>query len=122
LKRIFFGSAPRQFALGRECRMQDPAEPRSVVRWTDFDLNDSTIKGHVANGMRLTHLAIVYNNLLSCVLDQEGVIRKLRFLGADDDGDDDGDPLTRLDAEFVLMTGTLRHLLTDMRGLLGGKA
>ena len=118
LKRIFFGSAPRQFALGRECRMQDPAEPRSVVRWTDFDLNDSTIKGHVANGMRLTHLAIVYNNLLSCVLDQEGVIRKLRFLGADDDGD----PLTRLDAEFVLMTGTLRHLLTDMRGLLGGKA
>ncbi len=122
LNKIFFGSAPRQFAVGRECRMQDPAEPRSVVRWTDFDLNDSTIKDHVANGMRLTHLAIVYDNLLSCVMDEEGVIRKMRFLGADDVGDDDGDPLARMDAEFVLMTGTLRHMLADMRGLLGGKA
>jgi len=122
LHKIFFGSAPQKFALGRECRMQDPAEPRSVVRWADFDLNDNTIKDHVANGMRLTHLAIVYDNLLSCVMDEEGVIRKMRFLGADDDGDDDGDPLTRMDAEFVLMTGTLRHMLADMKKLLGGAA
>ena len=120
LTKIFFGSAPSKFALGRECRMQDPAEPRSVVRWADFDLNDRTIKDHVANGMRLTHLAIVYDNILSCVLDEDGVIRKLRFLGADDDGDDDDDPLTRKDAEFVLMTGTLRHMLADMKKLLRG--
>ena len=100
--------------------MQDPAEPRSVVRWADFDLNDKTIKDHVANGMRLTHLAIVYDNILSCVVDEDGVIRKLRFLGADDDADHDDDPLTRMDAEFVLMTGTLRHMLADMKKLLGG--
>ena len=122
LHKVFFGSAPGRFALGRECRMQDPAEPRSVVRWTDFDLNDRTIKDHVANGMQLTHLGIVYDNLLSCVLDEDGVIRKMRFLGADDDGDDDADPLARMDAEFVLMTGTLRRMLADMKKLLGGKA
>ena len=122
LNKIFFGSAPSQFAVGRECRMQDAADVRSIVRWSDFDLSDKTIKEHVANGMRLTHLAIVYDNLLSCVLDEEGVIRKMRFLGADDEGDDDGDPLTRMDAEFVLMTGTLRHLLADMKKLLGGYA
>ena len=120
LTKIFFGSAPSRFALGRECRMQDPAEPRSVVRWADFALDDKTIKDHVAGGMRLTHLAVVYDNLLSCVLDEDGVIRKMRFLGADDDTDDDADPLTRMDAEFVLMTGTLRHLLADMKKLLGG--
>jgi len=120
LHTIFFGSAPQQFALGRECRMQDPAEPRSVVRWADFDLNDRTIKDHVANGMRLTHLAIVYDNILSCVLDENGAITKMRFLGADDDGDDDNDPLTRMDAGFVLMTGTLRHMLADMKKLLRG--
>ena len=120
LTKIFFGSAPGQFALGRECRMQDPAEPRSVVRWADFDLNDRTIKDHVANGMRLTHLAIVYDNILGCVLDEDGVITKMRFLGADDDGNDDDDQLTRMDAEFVLMTGTLRHMLADMKKLLRG--
>ena len=120
LNKIFFGSAPPRFALGRECRMQDPAEPRSVVRWSDFDLNDRTIRDHVAGGMRLTHLAIVYDNLLGCVLDEDGVIRKMRMLGADDDGPDDDDPLARMDAEFVLMTGTLRHMLADMKKLLGG--
>jgi len=119
LNKIFFGSAPSQFALGNECRMQDAADSRSIVRWNDFDLSDQAIKEHVVNGMRLTHLAIVYDNLLSCVLDEEGVIRKMRFLGADDDGDDDGDPQTRSDAQFVLMTGTLRHLLSDMKKLLG---
>lgn len=122
LNNIFFGSAPSQFALGRECRMQDAADVRSIVRWSDFDLDDKTIKEHVTNGMRLTHLAIVYDNVLSCVLDEDGVIRKLRFLGADDEGDDGGDPLTRMDAEFVMMTGTLRHMLTDMKKLLGGYA
>ena len=120
LHKIFFGSAPPQFALGRECRMQDPAEPRSTVRWADFDLNDKTIKDHVANGMRLTHLAIVYDNILGCVLDEDGVVTKMRFLGADDDGDDDNDPLARMDAEFVLMTGTLRHMLADIKKLLRG--
>jgi recombination associated protein RdgC len=122
LKKIFFGNAPSQFALGRECRMQDPADKRAVVRWSDFDLADKSIRDHVADGMRLTQLAIVYDNVLSCVLDENGVIRKLRFLGADDDTDVEGDPLTRMDAAFVLLTGTLRHMLADMKKLLGAYA
>jgi recombination associated protein RdgC len=122
LTKIFFGNAPSQFAAGRECRMQDAADAGSVVRWTDFDLSDKTIRDHVANGMHLTHLAIVYDNIMSFVLDENGIISKLRFLGMDDEGDDDGEPMTRLDAEFVLATGTLRLLLSDLKKLLGGVA
>ena len=120
LTKVFLGGAPGQFTLGRECRMQDPGEDRSVVRWTDFDLNDSTIRDHVASGMRLTHLAIIYDNMMSCVLDQNGVISKLRFLGMDDDADDHNEALARLDAEFVLVTGTLRRMLGDLKKALGG--
>jgi len=119
---IFFEDAPGQFALGRECRMQDLADAGSVVRWTDFDLSDKTIRDHVANGMRLTHLAIVYDNVMSCVLNENGVISKLRFLGMDDDNEDHKDPLARQDAEFVLITGTLRNLLGDLKKQLGGFA
>ncbi|MCH9694084.1 MAG: recombination-associated protein RdgC [Gammaproteobacteria bacterium] len=122
LTKIFFGNAPGQFAVGRECRMQDAADAGSIVRWTDFDLSDKTIRDHVANGMHLTHLAIVYDNVMSFVLDENGVISKMRFLGMDDEGDDDGEPMTRLDAEFVLATGTLRLLLGDLKKLLGGIA
>ena len=122
LTKIFFEDAPKQFSLGRECHMQDPADSRSIVRWTDFDLSDQTIRNHVANGMHLTHLAIEYDNVMSCVLDENGVISKLRFIGMDDDSDDHNDPLVRLDAEFELITGTLRRLLGDLKKLLGGFA
>ncbi len=119
---IFFEDAPAQFSLGRECRMQDLADAKSIVRWTDFDLSDKSIRDHVANGMRLTHLSIVYDNILSCVLNENGVISKLRFLGMDDDNENHKDPLARQDAEFVLITGTLRNLLGDLKKQLGGFA
>jgi recombination associated protein RdgC len=119
---IFFDDAPTQFALGRECRMQDLADAKSIVRWTDFDLSEKSIRNHVANGMRLTHLSIVYDNIMSCVLNEDGVISKLRFLGMDDDNEDHKDALARQDAEFVLITGTLRNLLGDLKKQLGGFA
>jgi recombination associated protein RdgC len=122
LTKIFLGDAPGQFAVGRECRMQDAADVGSKVRWTDFDLSEKSIRNHVASGMRLTHLAIEYDNVMSCVLDENGVISKLRFLGMNDDSDDDDDPVARMDAEFVLITGTLRMLLGDLKKLLGGFA
>ena len=117
---VFLGGAPAQFSLGRECRMQDSAEVKSVVRWTDFDLDDQIIRNHVANGMRLTHVAMVYENTMSFVLDQNGAITKLRLLGMDDDRQENDEPLARLDAEFVLITGTLRKLLGDLKKVLGG--
>ena len=122
LSGIFFDDAPKQFAVGRECRMQDLADAGSVVRWTDFDLSDQTIRNHVANGMRLTHLAIEYDHVMSCVLNENGVISKLRFHGMEDDSEDGGDPLARQDAEVVLITGTLRNLLGDLKKQLGGFA
>lgn len=122
LSGILLGGAPSQFAAGRECRMQDAADTGSVVRWSNFDLSDPTIRNHVADGMRLTHLGIEYDNVMGCVLNENGVITKLRFLGMDDDSDDRNDPLARLDAEFVLITGTLRRLLADLKKLLGGFA
>ena len=122
LIRIFLGDAPSQFAVGRECRMQDAGDPKSKVRWSDFDLSDKAIRNHVAGGMRLTHLAIVYDNVLSFVLDENAVISKMRIVGMDDDGPDSDEPLARLDSEFVLTTGTLRLLLADLQKQLDGFA
>jgi recombination associated protein RdgC len=119
---VFFDDAPRQFSVGRECRMQDLGDAASKVRWTDFDLGDKSIRDHVSNGMRLTHLAIVYDNIMSFVLDENGVISKLKFIGMDDDNEDYNDPLARQDAEFVVITGTLRNLLGDLKKQLGGFA
>ena len=122
LSGIFFEDAPRQFSLGRECRMQDLGDAASKVRWTDFDLSDKSIRDHVSNGMRLTHLSIVYDNIMKFVMDENGVLTKLKFVGMDDDNEGHTDPLARQDAEFVLITATLRNLLGDLKKQLGGFA
>ncbi len=119
LKAMFLGTTAPNFALGHECRMQAAGDEVSTVRWMNFDLSDKTIRRHVVDGMRLTHLGLVYDNVMSFVLDENGVITKLKFLGMDDAPDDDNDPLARLDAEYVLLTGSLRALLKDLNKVLG---
>jgi recombination associated protein RdgC len=120
LSSIFLGNSPRNFAAGRECRMQDAADYGAKVRWNNFDLSDPSIRTHVADGMRLTHLAIDYDNILSCVIDEDGVISKLRFVGMEEDNSDELEPIARQDAEFVLLSGTLRKMIADLENLLGG--
>jgi recombination associated protein RdgC len=119
LNNVFLGGAPQRFAVGRECRMRDAVDVRSVVRWANFDLSDPSIRDHVGNGMQLTHLEIVYDSIVSLVLDENAVITKMKFLGMDDDDQGGDDPVARLDAEFVLMTGTLRRMLADLQAVLG---
>ena len=99
--------------------MQDIGDKSSIVRWAGFDLSDASIRNHVANGMRLTHLAVEYDNIMSFVLNEDGVISKLKFIGMDEDDEDHLEPLARLDAEFALVTGTLRRLLGDLLRELG---
>lgn len=117
---IFLGDAPGQFSVGRECRMQDALDSGSNVRWMHFDLSDKSIRNHVVEGMRLTHLAVDYDNVMSCVISEDTVISKVKFIGADGDEADELDPLARLDTEFVLVSGTMRHLLQDLKKLLNG--
>ncbi|MGI9290112.1 MAG: recombination-associated protein RdgC [Gammaproteobacteria bacterium] len=123
LKGVFMGNGPQGIQLGRECIMADATDLRSKVRWTDFDLTDKSIRAHVADGMRLTHLGIEYNNVMSCVLNEDGYISKIRFVGEEkDEAQSDADPLARFDANFVLLTGTLRALIKALKENLGGYA
>ncbi len=120
LTRIFLGDAPRGFVLGRECRMHDPSDTKATVRCSDMDLADPTVRKHVKDGMRVTHLGVEFGNVLRCVIDHNGGIGKLKLLGADEAGDDaDDDPLAKLDAEIALLAGTLRELVAALEQALG---
>lgn len=121
LKRIFLGESPLGFSLGRECRMQDPSDARSMASWREFELTDPSIRRHVADGMNLTHLGVGFEEMLTCVISNEGIISKLRFVEGDAvDIPDSEDPLMRLDADFVLLSGTVHRLLGSLGKLLGG--
>jgi recombination associated protein RdgC len=121
LTQIFLGEVPRGITMGRECRMQDPSDKHASVRWVDMDLAEPSVRKHVRDGMKLSHLAVEVGTAMSCVIDENGVLSKVRLLGMDArDEIEDEDPLARLDAEFVLLTGTLRHFITLLAQSLGG--
>lgn len=121
LTRTFLGEPPRGFALGRECRMCDPSDAKASIRCADMDLADAAVRRHVREGMRLTHLEIEFENVMSCTIDEKGGIAKLKLVGNEVAEDfPDEDPLARLDAEFALLTGTLRQLVNAMKQALGG--
>lgn len=123
LKRIFLGELPLGFSLGRECRMQALLDRNSIVTWKDIELTDPAIRQLLTEGMKLTHLGVGFDQVLNCVISEEVVISKLKFIeGEAVDTSDGEDPQARLDADFVLLSGTIRRLIEDLKKLLGGYA
>ena len=116
------GDSPLGFSLGRECRMQDMTDTKSVVTWRDFELSDHSIRQHVVEGMRITHLGVGFDEVMTCVIDQEGVISKVKFIEGEVVEQWGEDPQAKMDADFVLLTGAVRRLIEDLKKLLGGYA
>jgi len=121
LTRVFLGDGPREFALGRECRMKDSSDSRSTVSWLDIDLADRSVRAHVKTGLEIDRLGVAFDGLLRCTLDQDLVLRKLRLEGLQElDEFDVEDPLVRHDAEFTLLCGLTTKLLEALKKNLGG--
>ena len=123
MSKVFMGRPVANFDLGRECRMQSRLDNRSIVTWRDLDLDDDSIRHHLTEGMQLTHLGMNYDNILSLVLSTDCVISKFKFFeGEAVDTTDDEDPLARQDADFVLLTGTMKRMLQGLARELGAFA
>jgi len=78
LGEIFMGKSQLGFRLGRECRMQDVSDSKSTVTWRDFDLTDHSIRQHVVEGMKITHLGVEFDAVMTCVIDQDAAISKAK--------------------------------------------
>jgi recombination associated protein RdgC len=124
MKRVFLGDGPPEFVLGRECRMRDPSDAAASVNWLDMELADRSVRDHVRGGLQIDRLGVQFDARLSCVIDEDAILRKVRVLGleaSDDASDlDDEDPIARLDAEFVVTVGSIAQLLLALKKRLGG--
>lgn len=121
LTRVFTGRAPRGFVIGRECRMRDPKDSGSHVRWQNVDLGEASVQACLREGMEITHLGFEFDNAIRAVLDTNGVLSKLELPGIEKlGGEQQADKVAMLDAELALCAGNLRALLKALRGALGG--
>ncbi len=119
--KLFMGGPSDQFRLGRECRMRDPADSRASVNWLDFDVADASVRRHVTDGLKVDRLGLIFDQVCGLVIDEELVLRKLRLLGQEDVQEvPEDDPLAKHDADFVLVAGALKSLVTGLAAAMGG--
>ncbi|ASK91832.1 MULTISPECIES: recombination-associated protein RdgC [Xanthomonas] len=104
---------PESLSIGEEAELRDPIEGGAIVKCQHQELRGDEIEKHLEAGKQVTKLALVLDDNLSFVLDEDLVIRKLKFLdGVLDQLDDvEGDGMrAELDARFALQSAETRRL------------
>lgn len=116
------GKLPAGLALGDECELRDSADGGAAVRCRRQDLESDEIGEHLKSGKQVFQLGLVFEDRLGFSLDEDLVVRKLRFLDLvqDELGDAATDSaVAELDARFALMTLELGRLFERMQEWFG---
>ena len=113
---------PRGFSIDQETELQSPVEEKATVRFVRHALDPKEVQRHIATGKQCTRLALTWSDRVSFVLTESLVLKRIAPVAvirqgenAQAQNDDE-----RFDADFVLMTGELRGLITDLVEALGG--
>ena len=116
------GKLPGGLALGDECELRDSADGGAAVRCRRQDLESGEIREHLKSGKQVFQLGLVFEERISLTLDEDLVVRKLRFLDLvqNELGDVEGDSaIGELDARFALMTLELARLFEKLQEWFG---
>jgi recombination associated protein RdgC len=116
------GQLPQGLALGDECELRDSADGGAAVRCRRQDLETDEIREHLKSGKQVFQLGLVFDDRLEFSLDEDLVVRKLRFLDQvqDELGETQTDSVVaELDARFALMTLELGRLFDRLQEWFG---
>ncbi|MFP1738320.1 recombination-associated protein RdgC [Lonsdalea quercina] len=119
------GKPPAGFTLQEEAELKDILQYGGILKSKHQDLVTHEIAGHIEAGKVVTKLALDWQERVSFVLTDDGMIKRLKIadvlLEKNDDIDREDIP-QRFDADFVLITGELSALIKNLIDALGGEA
>ncbi len=115
--------APAGFELDADCELKSPGDDGAVVRCSRQDLTATEVRQHVESGKVAVKLGLIWQERIRFVLTEQMQLKKLQFLDLlQDEASQAGDDAEALfAATFLLMSGELRHLITDLVAALGGE-
>lgn len=116
---------PEDFSLLHDCEMKDPGEDGGVVRCKGIELAGEETDIHLQAGKLVVRLAVAWDEKVSLVLAEDLCLRRIKFadeLVAENDDIAEGDPLARMDADFLLMSDVVSELQDRVIALFGGEA
>lgn len=118
------GDAPLRFVLDHDLELQTADKTKATVRYVRHPLEGKEIQAHVSGGKYVTRLGLTWNDRISFVLTDKLQVKRVEFLEIAKDKPDDESisPEEQFDIDFLLMTGELHQMLSDLREALGGES
>lgn len=112
---------PQGFTVLDEAELKAVLEG-GVLTSKKEDLFSDEIKQHIEAGKVVTKLYLDWQEKVSFVLTEEGLLKKIKFADSIKDKNSDidkEDKAQRFDADFVLFTGTLVEMFGELQSVLG---
>jgi len=125
---LALGDAPLRFTIDQDLELQAADQTKATIRYTRYPLEAREIRQHLTAGMYPTRLGLTWNDRISFVLTEKLQIKRVEFLAIDKESQpDSSQPDQELAAQeqfeidFMLMSGELNQLLTELGQALGGQ-
>jgi recombination associated protein RdgC len=115
--------APDDFELQDECEMREPTEEGGIVRCRRQALDSDEVATHLEAGKQVVRLSVEWSERIGCVLSDDLVLRRLRFLDLIQEEAADAsaeDAATRFDVDFALMSLELEKFIPRVVEIYGG--
>lgn len=114
--------APENFSIDQDSELKETGSGAATVRYVHHTLEADDMRRHIAAGKQCTKLAMTWSDRISFVLTEALTFKRISALDiikTDELAANDIDE--SFDADFVLMTGELNRMLTDIITALGGE-
>jgi len=115
--------APSGFTVDQDTELRASGDSKATVRFVRHTLDPDDVRRHIESGKQCTRLALTWNDRISFVLTENLSIKRIAALDVlkeDSDvtlkNDDE-----RFDGDFMLMTGEVSKMLSDLIEALGGQ-
>jgi recombination associated protein RdgC len=92
-------------------------ESKATVKYSNHDVDIAEVRAHIQQGKLPVSLALTWDNKVSFVLTDTGVLQKVTLL----DVEADGEHADAFDADVILTTETLRLMTYHLIEALGGE-
>lgn len=115
---------PVDITIEDECELRAPEEAGGIIRCKRHDLALPEIKNHLDIGKQVIKLAISWDDRLSCIIDENLSVKRLKFLDLVQDQVADTtaeDEIERFDVDFSIMTAELANFLPRLLELFDGE-
>lgn len=118
------GKINKRFELGEECELQAAKDGR-VIRCKKQDLTAHEILNHLESGMLVSKVAITWNEAISCIIDDQLGIKRIKYEDAIQEKVKEYDAdsaVEQMDIDFSIMTVELAAFINDLAKAFGGQA